>query len=112
MQSTNEAKPRERKDATSKDAITRGAGLVVLALLFAASLGYVALGGAFALEASPLAEPEVSIAKLALIAANAGGARRDETVSGSRAQPADYVPAGYGNPGRDGDGNVMTYEHD
>jgi hypothetical protein len=29
----------------------------------------------------------------------------------SMVQPADYFPAAYPSRGRDGDGNVMTYEH-
>jgi hypothetical protein len=89
-----------------------GAGLAVLVLLFLASLGYVAFGGPFALEASPLPEPETSIAGAAVITADAGGARRNARIPASTAQAADYFPAAYSNRGRDSDGNVMTYEHD
>ncbi len=38
-------------------------------------------------------------------------ARREGAATPSRAS-LDYFPANYVNQGRDGDGNVMTYEHD
>jgi len=38
-------------------------------------------------------------------------APREVAATPARASP-DYFPAGYENQGRDGDGNVMTYEHD
>jgi hypothetical protein len=44
--------------------------------------------------------------------ADAGGGSLREEASSSAAEPTDYFPAGYVNRGRDGDGNVMTYEHD
>ena len=43
---------------------------------------------------------------------DAGGGLRNEKASGSSAEPTDYLPAGYVNRGRDGGGNVVTYEHD
>ncbi len=43
---------------------------------------------------------------------HAGRALRRENRAGSSAEPTDYFPSGYVNRGRDGDGNVMTYEHD
>jgi hypothetical protein len=89
---------------------TGAAGKVIwvpMALLLA-SLVYVLFGGAFAIEASPLSEAQASIASATLEPANVGRA----ATSISMVQPADYFPAAYPNRGRDGDGNVMTYEHD
>ena len=106
------ARRRAGAGATLKAGMTGVAGLVVLVLLFLASLAYVALGGALALEASPVPEPETSIAGVTVITADAGGVRRNERISGNSATPADYFPAGYRNRGRDDDGNVMRYEHD
>jgi hypothetical protein len=85
-------------------------GLGILVLLFLASVGYFVLSGAFNMVSSPKAE--TSKAALAARPADAGGAARNETASSVPATPPDYFPAGYVNRGRDGDGNVMTYEHD
>jgi len=86
--------------------------LVVLALLFLASLAYAAMGGTFALEASPVAEWAPARTEAAVMTADAGGALGKGNASVRAVQPADYFPAGYANRGRDGDGNVATYEHD
>lgn len=67
--------------ATLKAAIEAWAGHGVLVLLFFASLAYVALGGTIALEASPIPEPETSMAAVAPEAADVGGALRKEIVS-------------------------------
>jgi hypothetical protein len=106
------AKRREGIHATLKAATEAWAGPGILILLFLASLAYVAFGGTLALEASPVPEPETSIAGVTVITADAGGVRRNERISGNSATPADYFPAGYRNRGRDDDGNVMRYEHD
>lgn len=106
------ASRREGIHATLKAATAAWAGPGILILLFLASLAYVAFGGTLALEASPLPEPETSIAEVAVITADAGGALRRENRSGSSAEPTDYFPSGYVNRGRNEDGNVMTYEHD
>jgi hypothetical protein len=106
------AKRREGIHATLKAATEAWAGPGILILLFLASLAYVAFGGTLALEASPVFEPETPIAELAVITADTGGALRRENLAGSSAEPADYFPSGYVNRGRDGEGNVMTYEHD
>lgn len=84
----------------------------ILLLLFLASLAYVAFGGTLALEASPAPDPGTSMAEVAVVTADASGALRREQTAGSSAQPADYFPSGYVNRGRDGDGNVTSYEHD
>ena len=76
--------------------------------LFLGSLVYALSGGTFAIDASPLSEAHASIASATLGPANANGT----APSNSMVQPADYFPAAYPNRGRDGDGNVMTYEHD
>jgi hypothetical protein len=96
---------------TLKASMTGGAGLGILILLFLASLAYVAFGGTLAFEASS-GQPETSIAAVAVKPADVGGAPRNEKVSGSSAMPSDYVPAGYVNWGRGGDGNVMKHEHE
>jgi hypothetical protein len=75
------ARRREGMRATLKSAMTGGTGLGVLVLLFLASLAYVALGGTFALEASPVPESETSIAALAPEPVDVGGALRKEIVS-------------------------------
>ena len=103
---------REGVRATPKAAMEGWAGPSILILLLLASLVYVVFGGTFALEASPVPEPKTSIAGPAAKSADVGGAPRNEKASGSSAGPTDYFPAGYVNRGRDGDGNVMTYEHD
>jgi hypothetical protein len=53
-------------------------GLAALVLLYIASLSYVALGGPLALEASPIAEPAISMADVAIKTADVGGARSKE----------------------------------
>jgi hypothetical protein len=88
------------------------AGPGILIILFVASLAYVVFGGTLALEASPVPEPDVSIAESALITVDAGRAPRIQTVSSGYAKASDYFPSSYVNRGRDGDGNAMTYEHD
>ena len=84
----------------------------VLALLFLPTLAYAATGEAFALDASLAAEWESPIAEAANITADAGGVPLRENALGAIAASADYFAAGYSNLGRDGDGNVTTYEHD
>jgi hypothetical protein len=106
------ARRREGLGAVLKAAMEAWAGAGVLALLFLASSAYVAFGGAFALEASPIPETETSISGAAAQPAGVSGARHDEKISVSSVNPADYFPAAYVNHGRSGDGNVMTYEHD
>lgn len=93
-------------------AMTGKAGLAALGLLFLASLAYVAVGGTFVPEASPFPEPEISMAKIAVIPAEASGVRRDKKVSGSSAPSTEHSPEAYATRSRDSDGNVMTYEHD
>ena len=87
MSTTELASPATRRKgirATLMTAMTGGAGLGILVLLFLASVGYFVFGGA----------------------------PRNERASSAPVAPSDYFPATYGNRGRDGDGNVMTYEHD
>lgn len=96
--------------ATLKAAITGGAGFAVLVLLFLASAVYVVFGGTYEVTAAPEAGP--SIAALAPKPADFGGSARNANESSANANAPDYFPAGYVNRGRDGDGNVMTYEHD
>ena len=50
------------KSPTLKVAMEEWAGPGILALLFLASLAYVACGGTLAIEASPIPEPETTIA--------------------------------------------------
>jgi hypothetical protein len=100
----------ERSGARSTVAMTGGAGLVALVLLFLASLAYVVFGGAFA-ESSTI-EAETQIAAVAAKPADAGGATQQEAASSAYAEVPAYSPPAAGSPGRDGDGNVMTYEHD
>ena len=71
---------------------------------------YIVFGGTYEVAAAP--EAETSIAAIASELADAGAARRNEKASGSYAESNDYFPAGYVNRGRDGDGNVVTYDHD
>jgi hypothetical protein len=103
---------RNRAGAAPKAAMAGMAGLAILVLLFFASLVYVALGGRLAVEASPQAEAESSIAGVAVITADAGAAGHIEKPSGNFAQPAAPVPAGDVNPGLDADGNIKRYEDD
>src|SRR5471032_1161168 len=91
-------------------AMRGGMGLGILVLLFLASVGYFVLSGAYNVVASPKAE--TSMAAVAAKPADAGGAPRNEKASSVPATSSDYFPAGYVNRGRDGDGNVVTYEHD
>lgn len=87
-------------------------GLGVLVLLFLASVAYVTLGGALTLEASPAPNRETSKAEVAVMHSVAGGASAAQGAPAGSATVSEYFPAGYVNRGRDGDGNVMTYEHD
>lgn len=96
--------------ATPRAAMTGRAGPVILATLFLASAVYVVFGGAYEVASSP--EAAISIAAVALEPASGGRASRTQHASGSSAEPTDYFPAGYLDYVRDGDGNVMTYEHD
>jgi len=87
-----------------------GAGLVVLVLLFAASVVYVLFGGAFA-ETWAL-DVDTSTKVLVADPAKVGSVPLKEKISGKSAEVTDYFPAAYPKRGRDGDGNVKTYEHD
>lgn len=105
------ARRREGIRATLKAAMEAWAEPAgILILLFLASLVYVASGGTY--EVVSALEAKTSIAAPAAKPADAGGAPRNEKASSGPAKPSDYFPAGYVNRGRDGDGNVMTYEHD
>jgi len=75
------ARRREGIRATLKDAMDAWAGSCALVLLFLGSVAYVVFGGTLALEASPVSEPETSIAELAPEPADAGDALRKEIVS-------------------------------
>jgi hypothetical protein len=90
--------------------ITGGTVLGILVLLFLASVIYLVFQGGFDAVSSPKAKSP--IAAVAAKPAAAGGAQRNERAASGPATPPDYFPAGYVNRGRDGDGNVMTYEHD
>jgi len=47
------------------------------------------------------------------LAGNSAPTSGHQAIQGAAAsQVMDYFPSGYVNRGRDGDGNVMTYEHD
>jgi hypothetical protein len=70
MKSINGTNPRRELGAT-----TGGTGMAALVVLYIASLSYIALGGPLALEASPIAEPAVSMADIAVKTADVGGAR-------------------------------------
>jgi hypothetical protein len=74
--------PRRREGvrASLKAAMEAWAGFGVFVLLFLASLGYVAFGGTLAVEASPIPEPETSIAAVAAESADVSGALRKEKV--------------------------------
>lgn len=110
MQSTNEGRRRERIRAMSKVAMTGRAGLGILVVLFLACLTFVVFGCS---RDEPLAlGPQTSVPAVAAKAVIVGGASRTTKGSGSSAEPTDYFPSGYVNRGADGDGNVMTYEHD
>ena len=85
-----------------------GHGIVIL--MFLATCAYVAFGRT--LKASSALHAEALLSTVAGRAAAAGVASRNEEVLGSSPEPTDYFPAGYVNQGRDGDGNVNTYEHD
>lgn len=105
------ARRREGVRATLKAAMEAWAtrpGILVL-LLFASSV-YVAFGGM--LEVVSVPKAEVSIAAVAAKPVDVGGGLRSEKILSGSAKASDYFPAGYVNRGRDGDGNVMTYEHD
>ena len=123
MQSTNSGKRyrsmqqiastagrREAMHTTPQTAMTGGAGFAVLLMLFLASTAYVVFGGTYEAASSP--EAAISVAAAVLEPADAVGPSRMQNASGRSAEPTDYFPAGYVNRGRDGDGNVMTYEHD
>jgi Na+-transporting methylmalonyl-CoA/oxaloacetate decarboxylase gamma subunit len=87
-----------------------GAGLVVLVLLFLASLGYVVFGGAVEMEPSP--EAKIAIAAAAAKPADTRRSPRYEQVAGASVAATDHAPVTYADRVGDGDGNVMTYEHD
>jgi hypothetical protein len=101
------ATPATRRDRPHAS-ITGGTVFGVLVLLFLASVIYLVFQGGFDAVSSPRAKSPAVAAK----PADAGGAQRNESASGGPAASPDYFPAGYVNRGRDGDGNVMTYEHD
>ena len=67
---------REGIRAPLKAAMQAWVGFGVFVLLFLASLGYVAFGGTLAVEASPIPEPETSIAAVAAESAAVSGALR------------------------------------
>ena len=106
MQSNNEMKPvgslNQIAPAAVRTAMTGSAGLVALAALFCASLVYVAQGGAFAVEASPLAAAEISNAGSAVMTADAA-ARFAKASSYSAPAP---------RPRPDAAGIVNRYEDD
>jgi hypothetical protein len=68
----------EGKGATLAAAVKAWAGLGILVLSFAANLAYVVQGGAFVSEASPIPEPETSIATFAVKPVDAGSGPRKE----------------------------------
>jgi len=96
--------------ATRKAAIGAWSWLSVLVLVFLASIVYVAFGGA--LDPSLGTEPETLHFAATAEPTGAGSAAHEKKASNSSDASTDYFPAGYVNRGRDGDGNVMTYEHD
>jgi len=102
----------EEAGATAQATMADWAGFALLMVLFLASTLYVVFGGAFALEASPLPGAQIPAAVVAPDSAHASRAARIGIASIHPAQPADYFPAAYPNRGRDGEGNVVTYEHD
>lgn len=108
-QITSAARRREAVRAAPKAATSGGAMLVVLPLLLVAALVFLAFGDT--LETSWAAEAQTRAAAVAATPARAGLSLHDKNASGGSAVPADYFPAAYVNRGRDGDGNVMTYEH-
>jgi hypothetical protein len=85
---------------------------IILVLLFLASLAYVAFGGKFALETSPLPDAADSTAEVSVTTAAASGALGKEKAPNLSAQASGYFPAAYPNRGRDGAGNILSYEHD
>ncbi|MGP1676429.1 MAG: hypothetical protein ACTS6J_04645 [Burkholderiales bacterium] len=97
-------------DSTLKTSTAAWAGPAGLALLFLAGLAYAAVDSASQTESVVVAK--ISTAATVASSADYGGAARKEQASGGFAQPADSYPAGYVSRGHDGDGNVMTYEHD
>jgi len=99
---------RDGLTAAPKATMIGRAAFGVPTALFLASLVYALSGGTFAVDVSPLSEAHASIASATLETANASST----APSISMVQPADYFPAAYPNRGRDGEGNVMTYEHD
>lgn len=109
IQIASAARRREAVRAAPKGATASGAMLVVLPLLLVAALVFLAFGDA--LETSWTAEAQARGAAIAATPARAGLTLRDEASGGSTG-PAGYFPAAYVSRGRDGDGNVMTYEHD
>jgi hypothetical protein len=112
MEIASAAEPRNGMRASRKTAMGAWTGTGILLLLFLASVMYVVFGGAFEPNASPISKAEARITAIAPKPADVGGASLRKDASGSAAEPTDYFPAGYVNQGRDGDGNVMTYEHD
>lgn len=96
--------------APAKAGMEGWVGPVMLTLLFLMGSAYLAFGGT--IEASSPLAPKTSIAVVALEPASVGSTPRNEKVSGSPPEPTPYFPAGYTNRGRDGDGNIKTYEHD
>lgn len=106
-QKASAATRREAVDAAPKGAAATGAMLVVLPLLLVAVLVFLAFGDT--LETSWTAEAQARGAAVAASPARAGLGLQDEAAGASA---AGYFPAAYANRGRDGDGNVMTYEHD
>jgi hypothetical protein len=96
--------------ATPNAAMTGSVALALLVLLFLVSTAFVVFGGAYESASTP--EAAISMAADALQPGSAGGAARGDKLPRSSAEPDGYFPAAYANRGRDGDGNVMTYEHD
>jgi hypothetical protein len=91
--------------------MTGGTKFGILILLVLVSLAYVA-ASVGKHEASSALEPKPSIAAVVVKPPAGGGALRTGNASGASPAPSGYFPSGYVNQGRDGDGNVMTYEHD
>jgi hypothetical protein len=105
------ARRRARMRAMSNAAMTGWAGLAALVVVFFAAAGYFVFGTRY--EKTSTAEIKSSVFAFVVAPALAGNAQPDanEMSSGDSTGP-DYFPSAYPNRGRDGDGNVMTYEHD
>jgi hypothetical protein len=93
-----------------RTAMTGAAGLVSMVLLFLVIAAFFVFGSRHESASTP--ELRTSLATAWATPAGANDAPLRTQVSSGNAADSEYFSSAYPNRGRDGEGNVMTYEHD